>query len=56
MFAPAYMGRKRRRDPDFLYAAPDITAYAAFFKESRMKCANANNLRRKSGGSPISAN
>src|ERR1700691_2861568 len=35
--------------PDFLYAAPDATAYAAFFKESRMKCAGATNPHRKSG-------
>ena len=27
-------------NPDFLYAALDATACAAFFKESRMKCAN----------------
>jgi hypothetical protein len=38
-FAPAYLGRKRRGDPDFLYAALDTTAYAAFIKESRMKFA-----------------
>jgi hypothetical protein len=37
--------------PDFLYAAPDITACAAFIKESRMKFANANKLHRKSGRS-----
>jgi len=49
----AYLGRKRRGDPDFLYAA---TAYAAFVKESRMMCAEATKLHRKSGGSPISAN
>ena len=30
-----------RVDPDFLYAALDTTACAAFFKESRMKCAEA---------------
>jgi hypothetical protein len=35
--------------PDFLYAAPDTTACAAFFKESRMYSANATNLHRKSG-------
>jgi hypothetical protein len=34
----AYLGRKRWGVPDFLYAALDPTAYAAFFfKESRMK-------------------
>ncbi len=36
-FAAAYVGRKRRGDPDFLYDALDRTACAAFFKESRMK-------------------
>jgi hypothetical protein len=51
-FASAYVGRKRRGDPDFLYAALDTTAYAAFFKESRMKFANATELSRKSGESP----
>ncbi len=35
--------------PDFLYAAPDTTASAAFIKESRMKFVNATNLDRKSG-------
>jgi hypothetical protein len=48
----AYLGRKRWGDPDFLYAALDATAYAAFFKESRMMCAGATKMRRKSGGSP----
>jgi hypothetical protein len=48
--------RKRRGDPDFLYVALDTTAYAAFFNESRMNCAGATELHRKSGGSPISAN
>jgi hypothetical protein len=38
-------------NPDFLYAAPDTTAGAAFIKESRMNLANANKLYRKSGGS-----
>jgi hypothetical protein len=37
------------RRPDFLYAALDTTACAAFLKESRMKFANANHLHRKSG-------
>jgi hypothetical protein len=36
-------------DPDFLHEAPNRSACAAFFKESRMKFANANNLHRKSG-------
>jgi hypothetical protein len=35
--------------PDFLHGAPPTPAYAAFFKESRMKCANASKLDRKSG-------
>jgi hypothetical protein len=34
--------------PDFLYAALDTTACAAFIKESRMNFANANKLHRKS--------
>ena len=54
-FAKAYLGRKRWGDPDFLYAALDTTAYTAFFKESRMKFANATELYRKSGGSPTIA-
>jgi len=36
-------------NPDFLYAAPDATAYAAFVKESRKKRAEATKLHRKSG-------
>ena len=55
MFAPAYMGRKIRANLDFLYLALDRTARAAFFKESRMKCAEATNLHRKSGRSPTIA-
>jgi hypothetical protein len=35
--------------PDFLLAAPDRTACAAFIKESRMKLASATNFYRKSG-------
>ena len=35
--------------PDFLYAALDTKACAAFIKESRMKFANANKVDRKSG-------
>jgi hypothetical protein len=42
-------------DPDFLYAALETTACAAFITESRMKCINANQLHRKSGGSPTTA-
>jgi hypothetical protein len=34
-------------DPDFLYAALDTTACAAFIKESRMNFANASQLHRK---------
>jgi hypothetical protein len=30
-----------RKDPDFLHAAPDTTACAAFLRESRMKCAKS---------------
>jgi hypothetical protein len=49
----AYLGRKRWGDPDFLYAALETTACAAFFKESRMKCAGATKLRRKIRGKPF---
>jgi hypothetical protein len=35
--------------PDFLHGAPPTPACAAFFKESRMKFANASKLDRKSG-------
>ena len=45
-------GLNKTGDPDFLYAAPDMTACAAFSKESRVKFANATKLHRKSGGSP----
>ena len=37
-------------DPDFLHAASDRFACAAFCKESRMKFASATKLDRKSGG------
>ena len=36
-------------NPDFLYAALDATAYAAFVPESRKKRAGATKLHRKSG-------
>jgi hypothetical protein len=36
-------------NPDFLYAALDATAYAAFVKESRKKRGGATKLHRKSG-------
>jgi hypothetical protein len=49
------MDRKRRGDPDFLYAALDTTPRAALFEESRMKLANATKLNRKDGGSPTKA-
>ena len=39
--------------PDFLYAALDTTACAAFIKESRMKFANANQLHRNPGSAVI---
>ncbi len=45
-------GLNKMGDPDFLYGAPDMTAFAAFSKESRMRFANATKLHRKSGGSP----
>jgi hypothetical protein len=37
------------RPPDFLFAALDMAACAAFITESRMKFASANRLHRKSG-------
>jgi len=45
-------------NPDFLYAALDTIAYAAFIMESRMNFVNAINLNRKSGSSdfPLPAN
>jgi geranylgeranyl reductase family protein len=47
------VGRVRLEgDPDFLHAAPDMTARAAFVKESRMKLANDGKLYRKSGVNP----
>jgi hypothetical protein len=45
-------GLKKTGDPDFLYAALNKTACAAFSKESRITCANATKLHRKSRGSP----
>jgi hypothetical protein len=45
-------GLNKMGDPDLLYAAPDMTACAAFSKESRMGCANATKLHRKSGKAP----
>jgi hypothetical protein len=42
--------RFRPTYPDFLHGAPPTPACAAFIKESRMKCANAGKLDRKSGG------
>jgi hypothetical protein len=43
--------RAAQGDPDFLYAALEMTACAAFIKESRMNFANANQPHRKSWGS-----
>ncbi len=42
------------RVPDFLYAAPDTTARAAFSRESRMNFVNATKIHRTSGMSRIS--
>jgi hypothetical protein len=39
----------RGSTPDFLYAAPSMAAYAAFFKESRMQSSGLLKLDRKSG-------
>ena len=38
-----------RTTPDFLYAAPDGSAYAAFFTESRMRLIDSTKPNRKSG-------
>jgi hypothetical protein len=38
-----------RTAPDFLYAALDTSAYAAFFTESRTRLSDSNKLHRKSG-------
>ena len=43
---------KKMGNPDFLYAAPDMTACAAFSEESRMRLTNATKLHRKSGEAP----
>jgi len=48
-------GPNKTGDPDFLYGAPDTTAWAAFSKESRMKFANATKFHRKSGEKPTIA-
>src|ERR1700691_1528870 len=48
-------GLKKTGDPDFLYAALNKTACAAFSKESRITCANATKLHRKSRGKPTTA-
>jgi hypothetical protein len=41
--------RKPRTTPDFLYAALDRSAYAAFFTESCMRLIDSTKLHRKSG-------
>jgi hypothetical protein len=43
----------RYRTPDFQCAAPAMAACAAFFKESRMKFANANQPRQEMRGSAV---
>jgi hypothetical protein len=42
---------QKNPDPDFLYAALDTTACAAFIKESRMNFAEANNSKGNPGES-----
>jgi hypothetical protein len=54
-FAQAYVGLKRRGDPDFLYAAPHMFAYAAFYKESRIKFVDFSKPHRKYGRDPTIA-
>jgi hypothetical protein len=48
----AYLGRKRRGVPDFLYAALDTTACAAFIKESRMRFAEVTSCTGNPGLAP----
>jgi len=48
-FGGASPRRFRPTYPDFLHGAPPTPACAAFIKESRIKCANASTLDRKSG-------
>jgi hypothetical protein len=43
-----YLAKNERDTPNFLHAAPDMTACAAFIKESRMDLAGAHKLYRKS--------
>jgi hypothetical protein len=40
-------------DPDFLYAALDVSAYAAFFTERRRRLIDSNKPHRKSGKKPL---
>jgi hypothetical protein len=54
-FAPAYVGRKRWATRISCHGAPPTSPCAAFIKESRMDCADANKVYRKSGGSPSTA-
>ena len=49
---PDRPGEKCGADPDFLYAAPDQAACAAFVKESRIKCAKATSYT-EIGGKPL---
>jgi hypothetical protein len=44
-----HLAKNERDAPNFLYAAPETTACAPFFKERRMKCAEPTRLYRKSG-------
>jgi hypothetical protein len=45
-----HLAKNERDTPKFLHAALDETACAPFFKERRMRIANATNFDRKSGG------
>jgi hypothetical protein len=49
MVAPNINEPVTASDPDFLYAAPDQAACAAFVKESRIKCAKATNYTENPG-------
>jgi hypothetical protein len=43
-----HLAKNERDTPNFLHAAPDMTACAAFIKESHMDFANAHKLHSKS--------
>jgi hypothetical protein len=46
-------GLNKMGDPDFLYLAPDMTACAAFSKESRMRFAIRHQTPQEIRGKPL---